>query len=448
MSECRHALAIGALVLVAGCQTAARPDGASVTLRFWAFGHEGEVVEALMPAFERAHPGVHVRVEQIPFSAAHEKLLTSVVGNAAPDVAQLGNTWVPELATLHALEPLDALVTASGVINRADYFPGIWATNVVDDTTYAVPWYVDTRVLFYRSDLLDEVGYHEAPRTWSAWYDAMRRLRAHNGHRHYAVQLPVNEWAQPVILAMAVGAPLLRDHDQYGDFRDPRFAAAFDFYVRLFHDSLAATVSNRETENLYNSFAIGDFAMFISGPWDVGECLRRLPASVQGHWMTAPMPAPDPVPGIPATAITAGIHDTAAPGTSLAGGSSLVVFRGSPHAREAWSLIEYLSAPAQEAAFYHLAEDLPPRRSAWQDAAITDSRYMAAFARQLTHVEPTPKIAEWDQITNVITDNGEAAARGVVSTEQALTALNTDVDRLLAKRRWVLERARTLAAAH
>jgi multiple sugar transport system substrate-binding protein len=160
------------------------------------------------------------------------------------------------------------------------------------------------------------------------------------------------------------------------------------------------------------------------------------------------MPAPDPVPGIPATAITAGIGDTAAPGTSLAGGSSLVVFRGSPHAREAWALIEYLSAPAQEAAFYHLAEDLPPRRSAWQDAAIAGSRYMAAFARQLTHVEPTPKIAEWDQVTNLITDNGEAAARSVVSTQQALAALNTDVDRLLAKRRWVLERARTLAAAH
>ncbi len=437
----RRARALGAIAvgLVGSCQPAGR-SGATVTLRFWAFGHEGEVVEAMMPAFERTHPGIHVRVEQIPFTAAHEKLLTAVVGGAAPDLAQLGNTWLPELATLHALVPLDSLITHSPVIAPSDYFPGIWATNVLADTTYGVPWYVDTRVLFYRSDLLADVGYPRPPTTWSAWYDAMRRLRARQGVGRYGVLLPVNEWAQPVILGMAAGAPLLRDGDRYGDFTDPRFAAAFAFYVRLFDDSLAPPVSNTQISNLYQSFARGDFAMFISGPWDVGECLRRLPSSLSGHWMTTPMPAPDAIASIPATAAIAATTDTSRPGTSLAGGSSLVLFRDSRYQAAAWSLIEYLSDPAQQATFYRLAEDLPARRSAWGDSAIARNPYMLAFARQLSAVRPTPQVAEWDQITDLITSTGETAVRGVASPVRALAGLNADVDRVLARRRWVITR--------
>ena len=69
-------------------------------------GREGEVVAELLPEFHRAHPGIKVEVQQIPWSAAHEKLLTAFVGDATPDIAMLGNTWVPEFVALDALEPL------------------------------------------------------------------------------------------------------------------------------------------------------------------------------------------------------------------------------------------------------------------------------------------------------------------------------------------------------
>ena len=54
----------------------------------WAFGREGEVVSELLPEFTRRNPGVRVEVPQIPWTAAHEKLLTAYVGDATPDVAQ------------------------------------------------------------------------------------------------------------------------------------------------------------------------------------------------------------------------------------------------------------------------------------------------------------------------------------------------------------------------
>ena len=121
-------------------------------------GREGEVLSELVPAFEKEHPGIRVQVQQIPWTAAHEKLLTAFVGDATPDIAMLGNTWVPEFVALDALEPLDQRVASSKDVDRKDYFEGIWNTNVVNDSTYGIPWYVDTRVLFYRTDLLKAAG--------------------------------------------------------------------------------------------------------------------------------------------------------------------------------------------------------------------------------------------------------------------------------------------------
>ncbi|HMV33963.1 MAG TPA: extracellular solute-binding protein, partial [Gemmatimonadales bacterium] len=73
-----------AALLVLGC--GADPGAGTTTLRFWAFGREGEVVQALVRDWERGHPGVRVEVQQIPWSAAHEKLLTAHVGHATPDL--------------------------------------------------------------------------------------------------------------------------------------------------------------------------------------------------------------------------------------------------------------------------------------------------------------------------------------------------------------------------
>src|SRR5262244_566764 len=90
----------------AGCGSPSR----DAVVRFWAMGREGEVVRELLPEFERTHPGIRVEAQQLPWTAAHEKLLTAFAGDATPDVCQLGNTWIPEFAALKALEPLDGRV--------------------------------------------------------------------------------------------------------------------------------------------------------------------------------------------------------------------------------------------------------------------------------------------------------------------------------------------------
>jgi multiple sugar transport system substrate-binding protein len=415
------------LLVLAGALAGCRRDASDVvTITFWGMGREGEVVRTFVPAFEAENPGIRVRVQQIPWTAAHEKLLTAFVGRATPDLAQLGNTWVPEFVALGALEDLAPRVAASAAVDERDYFPGIWATNVVDGTLYGVPWYVDTRLLFYRKSALAEAGFAEPPRTWAEWREAMQRIRARAAPNGYAILLPTNEWTQPVILGMQAGSPLLRDDGRYGAFRGEAFREAFDFYVGLFRDRLAPPIANTQVANLYDDFARGGFAMYITGPWNLGEFARRLPPEFQDDWATAPLPAPDTASGYP--------------GVSTAGGASLVLFRRARHPEAAWRFVEFLSRPEQQVAFYAGTGSLPARESAWELGELTADPRAEAFRVQLRHVRPTPLVPEWEQVAARVMARAEAAARGAMTEEAALAALDADVDRILAKRRWLLDR--------
>jgi len=417
---------LGLLLLaltLAGC--GGRDGDGRVTLELWAFGREGEVVQELMPEFERLHPDLRVRVQQVPWTAAHEKLLTAFVGEATPDLAQVGNTWIPELAAIGALEPLDARIAGSSAPSKIatnDHFPGIWDTNVIDGEVYGIPWYVDTRLIFYRRDLLAEAGYTELPRTWAEWRRMMEAIKARSGPKRFAIFLPTDEWQQPVALGLQNGSPLLSDGGGRGAFSEPAFREAFDFYLGLYRDGLAPAAGNNQIANVYQPFAAGDFALYITGPWNIGEFRRRLPPEMQDRWMTAPLPGPE------------------GPGVALAGGASLSIFQRSEKKDAAWKLIEYLSAPEQQIRFYELSGDLPANRHAWNDPSLANDPPLRAFWEQLQRVAPTPKVPEWEQIATKVYEHAETAIRGRATSEQALAALDRDVDRILEKRRFLLSR--------
>jgi multiple sugar transport system substrate-binding protein len=412
---------VALLALVNGCEPAKQTQ---TSISFWAIGSEGEQVQPLVRDFERENPGLKVRVQQIPWTAAHEKLLTAFAGNATPDVCQLGNTWIPELATLGALEPLDDRVASSKVIDPSDYFPGIWETNRLDSHVYGIPWYADTRLMFYRTDLLKAVGWTEPPATWDDWLAAMHKIKAEGSGDHYAILIPINEWEQPTILGLQTGSEMLRDGGRFGNFESPEFRRAFEFYVRLFDEQLAPTSSNTQISNVWEEFARGYFAMYITGPWNIGEFHRRLPADMQGKWATAQMPRPD--------------RDR--PSISQAGGSGLVVFNRSQHKEEAWRLIEFLSRPERLTQFYELTGNLPPRESSWKQGRLAEDPQERAFHEQLKNVLPLPRVPEWEQITTKIMQAGQLAIAKRVSVDEALKGLDEAVDNILEKRRWMLAR--------
>jgi len=411
---------VAALALAGpGCS---RGGGEKVTIRFWAMGAEGENVKNLLPEFERRHPDVRVELQVIPWTAAHEKLLTAFAGSSLPDAWQLGNTWVPEFHLLDAVEDLRPWEERSPTIDSAFYFTGVWETNLLDGKLWGIPWYVDTRVLFYRTDLLEAAGATRPPATWDEWLEVCRNLkRLHAGRDAYAMFLPTNEFAPLLILGLQSGATFLRDKDTRGDFSSPEFTRAFTFYTRFFEEGLAPVGVTR-VANIYQGLAEGFFAMYITGPWNIGEFSRRMPDSLQDRWATAPLPGPD------------GQY----PGASIAGGSSLAMSRISKHKPQVWALIEYLSDPARQAEFYRATGNLPARREAWQDSSFQNNARVRAFYEQFANVRPQPKIPEWERIMIRLQDFAEVTSRRERSVGDILQEMDRETDRILEKRRWMV----------
>ncbi len=241
-------------------------------------GREGEVVAELVPEFERTHPGIHVEVQQLPWSAAHEKLLTAFAGDATPDLCQLGNTWIPEFVALDALEPLDAY--ARGLLDdpsRAIISPASGTPTSSTASSTACRG-TSTRAscstaatssrkpgTTHRRDR-GPSGPPCSPRSGSATCRAARDRAA--GERVRAAGRT----------RLQQDDPLLRDGGRYGNFRSGGFARAFDFYARHVPQRLRATARRSRSSNMWNEFGRGHFVFYISGPWNIGEFQRRLPA--------------------------------------------------------------------------------------------------------------------------------------------------------------------------
>ena len=414
------ALALVAGALLLGACTGNHDD--ATVVRFWTIGHEGEVVQPLLREFERDHPGIRIELQQLPQSAAHAKLLTAFAGDALPDVAQLGNTWLAEFDALGALTPLQQRVAASRVVDRADYFAGAWDGNRLGTNLVGVPWYVDTRLLFYRKDLLAAAGFAAPPRDWDEWRRQMAAIVAQGGDGRYAILLPLNEYEPLLNLAVQQADPLLIDYGSRGNFASPGFRAAFDFYLAMFRNGWAPPMSETQLSSVPQEFANGLFAFYISGPWNVAQFQQRLPAALQDAWGTAPLPGPR------------------GPGAAIGGGSSLVLFAGSTRQQAAWQLVEFLSRPEVQVRFHALSGDLPPRRSAWEAPSLREDRYAQAFRDQLERVVPAPKVPEWERIAQQMRLAAERVVRGGQDEAAALAQLDAEADAILAKRRWLLAR--------
>ena len=407
-------------VLLAACQR--DPADSREVVRFWAMGYEGEVVARMLPEFERRHPGIRVDLQQLPWTAAHEKLLTAFAGDALPDVVPLGNTWIAEFATLGALEPLDARIAATTGFAREDFFAGAWDSGVIDGHVYAVPWYVETRVPFYRKDLLAKAGITSLPQDWAQWETAMAAIKRLAGADQSAILLPLNEFEPLLNLAVQQPDPLLRDGGRYGNFRSDGFKRTLTFYLGMFDLGYAPRIDNTRISNVWDEFGKGTFSFYISGPWNIAEFKKRMPAALKDAWTTMPLPGPD------------------GPGASIAGGTSFVVFKQSQHKDAAWKLIAFLSEPEQQLRLHELTGDLPPRRSPWTASpTLANDPYAAAFRDQLERAVPAPKVPEWERIAQEMRIVGEQLANHKVSVDEAAAELDRRADAILTKRRWMLD---------
>ena len=405
----RDALGLVPVLGLAGCATRA-PSNAPLTL--WAMSWEGDYSPLLMPSFTAA-TGIAVDVQSLPATASHEKLLTAFAGGAMPDVLMLYNGWVQEFASIGAIAPVAAPALVAGL------FPGVREGTRVDGRDFAVPWSVGPQVQFYRRDILATAGFDAPAEDWDGWR-TMARASKRRRPDDYVFLMLLN-WPDPIVTMLSqAGATMLRDHDTRAQFQTPEVRAAFAYYAALYEDGFAPMALSTEIQDPVAAFATGYCAIWPSGPTTLKDLAHRAELIPRDRWATARLAGPQ------------------GPSVGSGLGTCLCVSTQTRRPDQAWALVRHLTSIGSELQYQRLIGNLPARTDAWRAPQLADVT-LRPFAEQLRHPAGTPRVIEWERIKAEIQLAAERVVRKVQSIDQALGDLDLRVDRLLQKRRTLVE---------
>ncbi len=373
---------------------------ATGTITVWAMGAEGEALPEFVAEFEEANPDVTIEVTAIPWDSAHNKFQTAIAGGNTPDVAMVGSTWMADFG--------DAFATVPDEISTDGFFPGALSTTEFDDRAAGVPWYVDTRVLYYRTDLAQQAGWTQPPTDW----DELQQLAADMQEKagaDFGIRLPGgNDSFQGAMwMPWSAGAELV-DGDAW-TIDTPEMAEGLAYYQSFFDKGLAdadADVSAGATEA---EFVSGTTPMVVEGPFLRGQLELVGGEDFASKYATAVLPANEE-------------------SVSFSGGANLVVFENSRNAESAWKLVRWMSEAETQTAFYEQTGDLPALQAAWDAPALADDASLRTFGEQLQTAKAPPVTTSWVQVAAKGDQALEQLRRGGADVASVLTTLQADAD--------------------
>jgi multiple sugar transport system substrate-binding protein len=362
----------------------------------WAMGTEGEKLSVLADAFMKENPDAKVKITPVPWDGAHNKLAAAIAGQETPDVTMLGTTWVGEFAKTGALD-----VTPPDFVKEKDFFPGAWETGVVDGTSYSVPWYVETRMLYVNKAVAEKAGVTSAPKTWDELIQAGKDLQTKGGAKQGIYLQPgqMGAWQTVMPFVWQNGGDIY-DGKKF-TFDSPKVVEALDFYKSFYDTGLSSRDRLRDGETEPKILS-GEIGAFVSGPWHIG-LLNDLGG--KGKYDLWPMPS--------------GSGDY----TSFIGGSNMAVFKNTKNRDGAWKFVSYLMKPDVQVKWYQTVADLPAVQAAWDDKTLAGDAQLKMFGDQLDKAKAPPSIPTWEQIAAGVDTELEKIAKGTESGADAAKAM-------------------------
>lgn len=376
------------------------------TLTVWAMGAEGEKLADVAKVYEKANPNITVKVTPVGWDVAHQKLVSAAAAGSMPDVAQMGGSYMGEFSELGVLEPVD-----TKTFQEKDFFPAGWKQGEVDGQAYGVPWYVDTRVLYYRTDLAKKAGITKAPTNWKEMQDLATAYQKKAGTKWgLSIQPSGLDTVQNFYpFLYSAGGEIVNDK---GDvvIDSPAAVKALKEYGSYFSKGL----SNKSVQPGYDvvkDFGNGRVPMFFGGPWHV-TLLNEGQPQLKGKWAVANVP-------------------TDKSSVSMAGGSSLVISKDSEHKAAATQFIKYLTDTKGQADWYKRTKDLPANTAAWTSGDLANDTDLQIFKKQMDTAKSSPSLSNWTEVTDKVDQAIAKVTQGKASAEDALKTAQSQIEGLV-----------------
>jgi multiple sugar transport system substrate-binding protein len=345
--------ALGLLIL-SGCLACGSTEATTrLTFSGSALGPEADVVQRQLARFAERRPGVRVELQVTPDSAdqRHQLYVQWLNGHApTPDVLQLDVIWIAEFAAAGWILPLDRFAP-----DIDDFLPASVATARWRGTLYAIPWFVDVGMLYWRTDLLDQ-----APRSLVELRQEALRVRDSTSARFGLIwQGARYEGLVTVFLEhlAAFGGGILDTRGRV-IVDDPVAIRALMFMANAVNADriVPSSALTWQEEQVRFAFQNGEAAFMRNWPYAWPLLQDESRSRVARRFAVAPFPAAEG--GHPAAAL---------------GGAQLAVNARSAHPALASELVTFLAAPDQMIERARLTAQLPPRRSLYENMELAEA---------------------------------------------------------------------------
>lgn len=238
-------------------------------ISFWQFWNIDDSDSSIKPAidkFNKQNPDIIVDPTQLGWGDGFARIQTAIGAGTAPDVLELGSTWVGAFLDLGALSDLTPYIGdfKKDLIN--------WELGEKDGKSYVVPWAVGARALAMNHDLLKKAGLDPAkpPKNWNELYDYAKTIKEKTGENGFCINVSDPTGGYQLFnnfLFSAGGNMIINVQEKSGDktvekqrsgVMSPESKKAMDFLVKMKPYSLIDTLDNAKLQ-----FANGKLGMFI-----------------------------------------------------------------------------------------------------------------------------------------------------------------------------------------
>jgi multiple sugar transport system substrate-binding protein len=379
-----------------------------------ALGREAEILHRQLDRFRRAHPELLVELRPTPDSADQRRQLYVQWLNARavdPDVLQLDVVWTAEFAAAGWIAPLDEHRP-----DIASYPAAAIRANTWNGSLYALPWFVDVGMLYWRTDLVPR-----APGDFAELQQLAAAARARGAPYGFIWQGARYEGLVTVFLEhlTAFGGAILNDSGEVTVDAEPAVAALTAMRDEITGSGITPpAVLAWQEEQVRLAFQNGQAAFMRNWPYAYSLVDDDAESTVAGRVRATAFPAASG--GQPAAAL---------------GGAQLAINAHSDQQDDAYRLIAFLLQPEQMIERARIAGQFPSRLDLYEGDTLTAALKIppADAAAVIRSAVARPVTPVYGELSGILQVSLHRALTGQQAPRAALQDAAAAMRRLLAK---------------
>jgi len=370
-------------------------------------------VQAMTEAFQKANPNVKVNLEFVPYEALRDKTIAAQASGGY-DVVLYDVIWPAEYAENGFLLDVSSRINLS---EKGKIFPGAWTTVQYKGKYYGLPWILDTKYLFFNSEMLQKAGIKAPPRSFQELMSQAEILKSKG-----LVQYPiVSSWSQ--------AEALVADYTTYlaafgGKFLDAQGKPAFQSggglkALEWMTDSLKKGLMNPNSkeyleEDVRRVFSSGQAAFALN--WTYMYGLTQDPKESKVVGKVGVVPAPGASGGARVSAVN--------------GSMGLGITQGSQHPEEAWKFIRYLTSQPVQEKYAQLS--LPIWKTSYGKASVKKGQesVVKAASSAIGAMTPRPVVVRYSEFSTILQKALQDALLGTTTPKAALEGAASQIEKL------------------